>query len=434
MSSAVPFRSLWVVLAVALPAWAQVPSVRAALEDPLSAAVLDRGAVIREALARNPSVGAARAAVREAQGRVSQATALDDPQLSYGVAPASLFDSAVNDGHVVRIEQRLPFPGKRGLAGEEATADVKAGGAELEQTRLDLALEANRLYDAWFAVHRAIEINAQHLDLLRAFKQSAEAEYTTGRASQQDPLQAEVELTHVEHLDVTLGADRDVLRAQLNALLHRPPGAPLPPPPSELALPEETATDATPLFDAAVRQRPELAAVRARVGGAQAALALAHRQALPDFTVMGEYNSMWMDPAHRWMVGVGINVPLPWDRRAGQAEEASARGERLQFEEQRMLDQVRTEVETARLRLDEAVHVVRLYRTRLVPAAEDEVTAARAGFVVGRNPFNTLIDAERNLRSVQLAYAQSLADADVRRAELDRALGQSPDAASGAQP
>lgn len=395
---------------------------------PATGPTLDRDWLVREVLARNPSVGAAEAAVREARGRVFEADALEDPRLSYMVAPASLF-SALPDGHVVRLEQMLPFPGKRGLAAREAKAQVAASSAEAAQTRLDLALEAGRLYDAWFTVHRALEINAEHVDLLRTFKDSATAQYTAGKASQQDPLQAEVELTHVEHMNVTLAADREVIRAQLNGLLHRPPAAALPPPPSALPLPAAPAGGAATLAQAALQTRPELAAVQAQQGGAQASLARAQREAWPDFTVMGEYNSMWMDPAHQWMVGVGINLPLFWDRRHGEEEAATARGERLALEAARLRDQISTEVEVARLRLEEAVHVAHLYRTRLLPAARDQVAAARAGFVVGQTPFSTLIDAERNLRSMELSSAQSLADADLRAAELTRALGKLPGAA-----
>ena len=56
----------------------------------------------------------------------------------------------------------------------------------------------------------------------------------------------------------------------------------------------------------------------------------------------------------------------------------------------------------------------------------DQVDAARSGFETGRNSFLTLIDAERNLRNVELGYEEALANLGRRRAELDRALGRIP--------
>ena len=89
-------------------------------------------------------------------------------------------------------------------------------------------------------------------------------------------------------------------------------------------------------------------------------------------------------------------------------------------------DEVRLGVRSGADRLAEARHVVRLFRDRLLPAARDQVDAARSGFETGRNSFLALIDAERNLRNVELGYEETLADLGRRRAELDRALGRIP--------
>jgi len=69
---------------------------------------------------------------------------------------------------------------------------------------------------------------------------------------------------------------------------------------------------------------------------------------------------------------------------------------------------------------------VELYRGRLLPALGDQIRAARAGFETGQNSFLTLIEAERNQRSVRLGFEEALTDFYRRRAELDRALGRMP--------
>lgn len=390
--------------------------------------VLEKQALVRAVLERNPSVAAAREAVQAARSRIPQVTALDDPMLSYSLAPLSIFDEDSRFGQQIKIEQRLPFPGKLSLSGEQADAESKAMEADVDQVRLELGLAATQLFDGWYTVHRAIAINTEHQALLKELKRSAEAQYTAGRASQQDPLQAEVVLTHLEHEGVVLQTRRDVIRTQLNALLHRPVTAELPPPPETIATAGEAPSSSEPLIDQAVRARPELAALRARLGGADAAVSLAQRQFWPDLSVMGEYNSMWPMTPHQWMVGVGVNLPIQLGRRRAAEDEARANQAQLRHREERLLDQVREDVETARVRLVEALHVVHLYETRLIPAAQDQVKAARAGFIVGQNPFNALVEAEKNLRSVQLAGAEASAEADLRQAELDRAIGVVPGA------
>ncbi len=99
---------------------------------------------------------------------------------------------------------------------------------------------------------------------------------------------------------------------------------------------------------------------------------------------------------------------------------------RMKREEEQLADDIRVEVAQTRARLVEAQKAVALYRDRVVPAANDQVAAARAGFESGRNGFQVLLDAEKNQRGVELRFEEALADVQRRQAELQRALGQVP--------
>ncbi len=426
---------LWSATAAAQePSTAAAPPAHAPAEPssesdvPFSgSATLQREALVREVLARNPGLQAAREAWQAALARVPQASALEDPMLSYGVAPFSIGSRQVPYGQEVKLGQALPFPGKHALKGEVAAAEAAAARNDWVDARQRLALMASLLFDDSFVAHRALAINAEHLELLRALKKSAEAQYVVGRASQADPLQAEVQLGELMRERLTLETQRNTLRAQLNALLHRAPQLPLPPPPESLAFPEADPMESTSLQEEALRQRPELEALRARVGGREAAVRLAQREYLPDFELMGSYNSMWMDPQHRLMVGVGLNIPffqLGKRKAAVQEAEADLRG--MRRDEARLVDAIRAEVDQARERLMEARGVATLERERILPAARDQVAAARAGFTTGRNSFLAVIEAERSLRNARLRVAEALADVQRRQAELDRAVGLLP--------
>jgi outer membrane protein TolC len=135
---------------------------------------------------------------------------------------------------------------------------------------------------------------------------------------------------------------------------------------------------------------------------------------------------MWDMPQHRWMVGLGFNLPLELGRRAGAVDEANAARARFESDAASLTDKARTEVAVAVKRLNEAHHVVEIFDTRLLPVARDQVDAARAGFIASRNDFVAVVAAERNLRAVELDYQKARADCDERRAELDRALGRIP--------
>jgi outer membrane protein TolC len=408
-------------------------SARAALhsapddERALTAPVLDRAAFVKAVLDRNPSVDEARMAWRAAVARTRQSGAPDDPMVTFGIAPLSIGSSSVPLGYSAEIAERLPWPGKLAFEESAAKAEAFAARCDYEATRRELALSASLLYDQYFVAARSIEINTQHIALMKELKAGALAQFESGRASQQDPLQAEAELTHMEHDAVTLASDRDIAAAQMNELLHRDPSAPLPPPANDLDLSEAREAGAMPRLEAdAATKRPEIEAARLHAQAEEARAGRAQRESYPDLTVSTSYNSMWAAPEHRWMVGLGFNLPLVFGRRAGAVEEANAARGRYESEALRLTDKARTEVVVAVKRLEETRHIVHLYEDRLLPVARDQVDAARAGFIASRNDFVAVVGAERNLRSVELSYQMARADVDRRQAELDRAVGRIP--------
>ncbi len=387
---------------------------------------LERSELIREVLKRNPSIESARQAWRAALSRYSQAGALDDPMLEYEFAPLSIASSDVKYGQTITLSQRFPWPGKLDLAGEIALAEAEAARDDYRSARLELALMASILFDQYYAVARSLELNAQHRALVQDIQRAAEAQYETGRGSQQDPIQAAIELAYVDRQKIALDAKRAVLVAQMNGLMHRPPESPLPPPPAELDLPPLEPTNSAQLQRQALAQRPELKARRSELRAREVSRELADRESYPDFGVMASYSSMWEMPEHQWMLGFSVNLPIQLGRRKAAVAASEARIAEVEAKLMGQSDEIRVEVEEARQRVLEAAAVVRLYRERLMPAARAQIEAARAAYVTGNGMFQSLIEAERSLRSVELEYQEALAALGQARAQLLRTLGRIP--------
>ena len=399
----------------------------ATADDPLAGApALSREQLVRSVLERNPTVRAARYAWRAALARYPQVTSLDDPMLGAGVVPPSFGSDTVNEAYQVDLSQKLPFPGKLGLRGEIALAEAEAAAKDHEAVRLRLATMASLLFDELYFLDRSLEINDEHLELLADFLRIATVRYEAGEAAQQAPLQAEVEQAHLIHRAVVLATSRRVVTEQINQLLHRPAGRPLPPLPRSLALPSAAVPDAEALLARALENRPEVQAARARVAGHDSAVSLARREFLPDFTLVGAYNGVMQESDLQPFVGLQVNVPLRLARRRAALDEARAELERSEAEQAGVEDEVGFAVVAAVERMREAHQVLQLFRDRLLPAAGDQVEAARAGFESGTNSFLALIDAERSLRTVRLGHEEAVANLSRRRAELDRAIGQIP--------
>jgi outer membrane protein, heavy metal efflux system len=391
----------------------------------LSGQVLARAAFVSAVLRRSPSIESARQAWRAAVARTRRSGVFDDPEVELGIAPLSIGSSTARLGWEATVSQRLPWPGKLGFDEAISRAEADAVGSDLEASRRDLALAASLLFDDYFVDVWSIEVNAQHVVLMRSMQAAATVQYEAGRGSSRDPLQAEFELAHMEHDAVVLASQRDVAIAQMNELLHRAPETPLPLPPAELLVePPADAADAQRLETEAIERRPDIAAARQRERAEQARADRGSRDSFPDFTMSTSYNSMWDTPEHRWMIGLAVSLPIFGDRRAGAVDEANAMRAQYQADAARKTDATRTQVAVALKRLEEAGHVLHLYDERLVPIARDEVDAARGAFIVSQAPFTAVVDAEKNLRSVELDRRVVVADCDRRRAELDYALGR----------
>lgn len=385
---------------------------------------LDRADFVREVLRRNPGIEAAHQAWRAALAEYPQRTALDDPMLEYSFAPLSVASNEARFGQVIALSQRFPWPGKLRLQGDVALAEAEAARENFEAVRRGLAVMAASLFDEYYAIARSLEINAKHYDLVSEIRSAAQGQYAAGRASQQEPLQAEVELAHVEHDRVVLESRHSVIVARMNGLLRRSPELSLPPPPERVEPSLSRVGASAALRAEALANRPELRAAKEKVRGRESAITLADRRYYPDFGVGTSYNSMLAMPQHRWMVGVSVNIPIQTGTRRGSVEQAKAARAQSEALLESESDDIGVEVERARQRVIEAQRVVLVYRDRLLPAARAQIEVARIGYSTGQNSFQALIDAERSVRNLELDHEQALADLGRAWAELERAIGR----------
>ncbi|MDZ7752902.1 MAG: TolC family protein [Gammaproteobacteria bacterium] len=405
------------------------PTPAAADEDPLNGLTrLTAPSLVDAVMARNPSIKALEAAAEAAEFRIAPAGALDDPHLSYAAAPETA-GGPRGLQHRLEFSQPLPWPGKLALREEAARQRAAAAAEDSDELRLRVAAAAKSLAAEWTYVHRALEINDAHQALLKDLRRVAETRYATGRAGQQDALQAEVARSRLAAEAITLERRRREAKARINALLNHPAQAYVPPP---AALPEPTPMPPLArLQRRAAHEHPALTRVRAQIAEARAQKDLADKDAYPDFRVMAGYNDLWDDPDKRWTVGVGINLPLDHGNKRSASRDA-ARAElmrrRWQLIEQEA--QLLADLETARAAVEETGALIEIYRSRLLPLAKDNLAAARTDYRAGGGSFVTVIDAEREQLRTEDGLARARADYLRHLAELERWLGMPLDTAS----
>ena len=134
--------------------------------DPLvGATLLTAKRLVNAVMQRNPGVPALRAAAAAAASRVEPAGALDDPMLSYTLAPQTIGSGErLNQGF--DLSQEIPWPGTLALRAAAARSEAEAAGLALTDLRLAIATAATAGFAEWYYVHRAVATNAASRDLL----------------------------------------------------------------------------------------------------------------------------------------------------------------------------------------------------------------------------------------------------------------------------
>jgi len=376
-------------------------------------------ALVAEVEQRNPSLQAATAAWRAAAQRYPQAISLDDPMFEFMIAPAAVEG---DEGYILQLSQEIPWCGKREFRGAVAAAEAEMRQGEIGETRLRLAEAARRAFFDYYQAARILEVNAKTIALMKEFRDIARGRYEVNQATEQDVLQAELELAELQNRRADAVRDRQVTAARINTLLHREPTCPLPPPPEELSLPDSFPPGEV-LQDMAVEARPDLFAQGAQIRAEEARLGLACKEYYPDLTLIARYDGMMMEEEMRPMVGVAMNIPIRQDRRRAAVCEATWRIQQQRAEYLRRVDEVRFEVQAARERLTQGGKIVRFFTERILPTAEESLESARSNYETGRIDFLRLLDAERQYYSQRERYYQAIADYFRRLAELERAVG-----------
>lgn len=382
---------------------------------------IDSRQLIQAVLVRNPSIAAMSSAWQAAKNRIDQVSALDDPMLTYSFAPNTRDLDGQELGQKIQLSQKLPWPGKLSLQEDSARFAADVSQTNIELLQLQLIELSVRSFADWYYIHEALRINLLNQDLWQEFRTIAELKYSTGRASKQDALRAEMEQTKLVHQAIVLQRKQKNILARLNTLLNRNPDEMIPPPvklPAARLLPT-----VNHLRQAALDKHPALKALIARQQASEVNVNLAELEYFPDFRINASYNSLWAQEEKRYTVGLGINIPLAQGKRNTRVNEKRALAMQLKWKITEKQAEIAGAIQRAYNSVEESRHVLKLYRNKLLPLAEENLQAARSDYQSGKGGFLNLVSAEKDLIQTQLNQVQAQADYHRRLAMLARHVG-----------
>jgi outer membrane protein TolC len=378
----------------------------------------------RLALAQDPLIGRFHSLAEANREQAVAEGQLPDPKLRLGALtfPTDSFNRNQEPMTqlLVGLSQAIPRGDTLALKRRQSEQGADLELAQAAERRLSVLRSTRQAWLDLYLQQRSAEVIARSRGYFEQLRDVTEAHYASGRATQQDVLQAQLELTRLEDRYTRTLEAADQARAGLGKWVgldaERPIGAELPslPPPGA---PAELAE--------ALVQHPALQVENARIGQRRTGSAIAREQYKPGWMLDVSYgNRSGENPdgsgrADFMSAMVQLDLPLFRDKRQDRRLAASeqqvfaatqARDEKLR-EFKRMLDAGHAKWE--RLAERQA-----LYRERLLPDAESHAQAALQAYQAGLSDFSRLMRArigalDARLESLRLAVERAKVQADL---------------------
>lgn len=409
----------------------------------VAADMLEHDAVLAELVSAayegNNEIKAMEESVKGLQSRSDYEGALADPQIGFALANVPVDSWNFNDEPMTQkqffVAQTFPWPGKRDLKSTTVGFDAEILELKLKARKLAIARTLAAYYYDLGITARRLDINSEISRMIEKLIPVARARYASGKGMRQDILMARIELDKLTSEQLDLQSRYRQTENKINGLLNREGYVAIPAPKVPAFFGE--IEDIKSLVDRALAQNPDLAALSLEMTQSDTRKSLSEKEEYPDVTVKLSYGQRDKDPmdnSRSDFVSLGASFPIPLWKHQRQDKDLEYREALLRSATYRLRDlAARLPQEVARLAVDLNTTAKRydIYKTSLIPSAQDIAESARADYEVGSTEFNAMITARVNALAMELAADTLLFDQAKKRAELDELLGNLLDTHEG---
>jgi outer membrane protein TolC len=392
------------------------------------------------ALANNPALASMKARIAGKENEAVRAGALADPKAWIGLVnvPTNTWSLREEDmtGKEIGISQMLPYPGRRENNSGIVVMEKDQSEFELAEMRNMLRADVKMAYAELSTVRAQAEVVRQVRAVLEQIVEVSREMFAVGKGSQADVLRGQVEFQKMREMLLMLENRQRVLSIRLNTLSALPPEEPV--------LPLESLAEFRPNFSADqlrtiyLEDRPARKAIQAKIRKGDLLVAQAEYEGKPDFEVSASY--MQRDNApdgmkRSDMVSAMVSMTLPvW--RKGKVDpgiRAMAAEKEMAVREQETLDnETANGIGSALSSLGNFGSVATLYRTTLIPQAEQSEQANLEAYRVGKIDFPMLMDSVMTVLNFRKEYLGMVGEMHTTKARLEATVGRELDGAAPA--
>lgn len=382
--------------------------------------------VERIAMQNNPTLAQAEAAIRAAQGRRRQAGLWPNPVVGYQLEEGALRAFNQKAEHFGFVEQTILLGGK--LRKSQRIFEKEVAQAEIESTaQKQRVLNTVRIlyYEALHA-QQLVDLRTELARIAREAVKTTSELLNVGQADRPDYLESEVEFQQVELELVSARNDLDQVWRLLTSVIGEPRKEPM-----RLAGDLEEgipALDQETLFATLMRESPEIKSARAEIERAQAVLARARAERVPDLFLRGAagYSTELLETT-RGPIGrtgpeinfqIGFTLPV-FNRNQGAIAAAQAEITIAERDLNRLELAMRVRLAQAFRDYNNAFDAVKRYREVILPRAQTAYNLYLNSFRQMAASYPQVLISQRTMFQVREKYLDSLVSLRQRAIEIE---------------
>ncbi len=384
------------------------------------------------ALSGYPSLASMRQKITLKRNEAIRAGALDDPKAWIGISnlPVRTWSFREEDmtGKEIGISQMLPYPGKRTHATRIVEMEKEQAEFDLAEMRNMLRADVKMTYAELSTVRAQADVVRRIRAVLDQVVQVSTDMLAVGKGRQPDVLRGQVEFQKMREMLLTLENREKVLSIRLNTLAALPPDTAVPALENLAEFsPGYGVEDLRAIYRA---ERPARQAIQARVEKGKLQVVHAEHEYKPDFEVSTSY--MQRDPMpdgtkRSDMFSAMVSVTLPvW--RKGKIEpgiRAMEAEKEMAIRDEESLDaEAANTIGGALASLSNFSEVAKLYRTTLIPQAEQSVQSNLEAYQVGKIDFPMYMDSLMAVLNFRKEYLGMVGESHMSMARLEAAVGR----------
>lgn len=355
-----------------------------------------------------------------AKETIPQVSSLPDPRLSYSYFIEPIETKTGPQNQKVGLSQTFPWFGKLSLKEKIASSGAESVYQDYIIMQFSIIEEIRSKFYEYSFLHDAITINQEHIDLLKMIESTATTKFTTSDISQNDLLQIQIELERIEDQKQELETLRPSVSASiLSAIGYNQAVILTWPATSDSALQK---LDFEKLKVSLPKENPTLKKISILEEKESYSIDLAQKNFMPDITFGVDVIDVdgGPDPA---VAMVSINLPV-WRNKLHASKRAAVnRYESIGKIMEDTENKLSVKLELAVYYYNDSLRKMNLYKTSIIPKAQQGVDISFKSFETGKTSFSDLLDAERILLEFQLSEKQQKTNALKKLAEIEKLLG-----------